>query len=68
MPTEDVQPKEVKAMVVLPACGELGNVHEGNSVYELLLRIGLCSDSSLKNCLITMYCKCERLDIATEIF
>lgn len=54
-------------MAIVHACSELGNADEGNSVYELLLRNALCSDSSVMNCLITMYYKCEGLDIATKI-
>ncbi|XP_039134605.1 pentatricopeptide repeat-containing protein At1g11290, chloroplastic [Dioscorea cayenensis subsp. rotundata] len=68
MLVEGVQPTEVTAMAVLHACGELGNADDGKSVHELLSRIGLCFDYSVMNCLITMYCKCKRLDIGAEIF
>lgn len=68
MLAEVIQITEVTTMAIVHACSELGNADKGNSVYELLLRNALCSDSSVMNCLITMYYKCEGLDIATKIF
>ncbi|KAJ0968058.1 hypothetical protein J5N97_024975 [Dioscorea zingiberensis] len=68
MLAEGLEPTGVTVMAALHACGELGDIDEGRSVHELLLRMGLHSDPSVMNCLITMYSKCKRLDLAAEVF
>ncbi|KAK1604345.1 hypothetical protein QYE76_028018 [Lolium multiflorum] len=65
---EGVDVTDVSILAALHACGELGFLDEGMRVHELLVRIGLDSNVSVMNALITMYCKCKRTDLAAQVF
>ncbi|XP_073011538.1 pentatricopeptide repeat-containing protein At1g11290, chloroplastic [Typha latifolia] len=65
---EGIEPTDVTVMGALHACGDLEDLDEGRRVHELLVRIGLGSDPSVMNALITMYSKCKRVDLATMVF
>ncbi|XP_026656065.1 pentatricopeptide repeat-containing protein At1g11290, chloroplastic isoform X1 [Phoenix dactylifera] len=68
MLAQGFEPTDVTIMCALHACGELGDLEEGRFVHEMLTRLGLGSDASVMNSLITMYSKCKRVDLAAEIF
>uniref|UniRef100_A0A453QID6 Pentacotripeptide-repeat region of PRORP domain-containing protein n=1 Tax=Aegilops tauschii subsp. strangulata TaxID=200361 RepID=A0A453QID6_AEGTS len=65
---EGVDVTDVSVLAALHACGELGYLDEGRRVHELLMRIGLESNVSVMNALITMYSKCKRTDLAAQVF
>ncbi|EPS57776.1 hypothetical protein M569_17040, partial [Genlisea aurea] len=68
MRDEGVEPTDVTFMGVLRACGDLCDIELGRLVHDLVVQSGLDSDSSVMNSLISMYCKCRRVDIAAELF
>lgn len=68
MVEEGVDVTDVSVLAALQACGELGCLDEGMRVHELLVRIGLDSNVSVMNALITMYSKCKRVDLASHVF
>ncbi|XP_068662377.1 pentatricopeptide repeat-containing protein At1g11290, chloroplastic [Aristolochia californica] len=63
-----VRPTDVTIMAALGACADLGDLDQGRLVHELLIEVGLESDVSVMNSLITMYSRCRRVDLAAEIF
>ncbi|XP_062115997.1 pentatricopeptide repeat-containing protein At1g11290, chloroplastic [Humulus lupulus] len=65
---EDFEPSNVTIMEALHACGDLGDIERGRLLHKLLDRLGLGSDVSVMNSLISMYSKCKRVDIAAKIF
>ncbi|KAJ1692928.1 hypothetical protein LUZ63_009626 [Rhynchospora breviuscula] len=65
---EGIEPDEVTFMGALHACGELGNLKEGKQIHKLAVKLGFGSSSSVVNALISMYCKCESVDLACEVF
>ncbi|XP_062227855.1 pentatricopeptide repeat-containing protein At1g11290, chloroplastic [Phragmites australis] len=65
---EGVDVTDVSVLAALQACGELGYLDEARRVHELLVRIGLKSNVSVMNALITMYSKCKRTDLAAQVF
>ncbi|PSS00204.1 Pentatricopeptide repeat-containing protein [Actinidia chinensis var. chinensis] len=68
MLNEGVEPTNVTLMQALHACADLGDLVEGEFIHKLLYKLQLTSDVSVMNSLISMYCKCKRIDIAAEIF
>ncbi|KAL6861652.1 hypothetical protein ACP4OV_017352 [Aristida adscensionis] len=68
MVREGVDVTDVSVLAALHACGELGDLDEARCVHELLSRIGLKSNVSVMNALITMYSKCKRTDLAVQVF
>ncbi|KAK1321329.1 Pentatricopeptide repeat-containing protein [Acorus calamus] len=59
---------DATVLSVLHACAELGDLERGMFVHDLAVQLGLGSDNSVLNALITMYSKCKRVDIAEGIF
>ncbi|KAL3537791.1 hypothetical protein ACH5RR_001157 [Cinchona calisaya] len=68
MLNEKLRPSNVTIMAALHACAELGDLHRGQEIHALINQLGLGSDISVTNSLISMYCKCKRVDIANELF
>ncbi|XP_006653155.1 pentatricopeptide repeat-containing protein At1g11290, chloroplastic [Oryza brachyantha] len=68
MVEEGVDVTDVSVLAALQACGELGYLDEGRRVHELLVGIKLDSNVSVMNALITMYSKCKRIDLASQVF
>ncbi|XP_021970029.1 pentatricopeptide repeat-containing protein At1g11290, chloroplastic-like [Helianthus annuus] len=62
------KPTGVTVMVALHACADSGELTRGLFVHSLVNELGLKHDVSVMNSLISMYCKCKRVDIAAEIF
>ncbi|XP_073060921.1 pentatricopeptide repeat-containing protein At1g11290, chloroplastic [Primulina eburnea] len=65
---EGLKPSNVTIMGTLHACGDLGDLRNGRFLHELVDQLGLGSDVSVMNSLISMYCKCRRVDVAYELF
>ncbi|RLN12238.1 pentatricopeptide repeat-containing protein [Panicum miliaceum] len=68
MVKEGVDVTDATILAALQACGELGHLDEARHVHELLVRIGLKSNVSVMNALITTYSKCKRTDLAAQVF
>ncbi|KAK3131426.1 hypothetical protein QOZ80_6AG0506310 [Eleusine coracana subsp. coracana] len=65
---EGVDATDVSVLAALQACGELGNLGEAKRVHDILLAVGLKSNVSVQNALITTYSKCKRTDLAAQVF
>lgn len=65
---EGLKPSNVTVMGALHACANLGDIKHGQFIHELVNQLGLDSDVSVMNSLISMYCKCRRVDLAAELF
>lgn len=65
---EKLRPSNVTVMAALIACADLGDLQRGQEIHALINQLELGSDVSVVNSLISMYCKCKRIDIATELF
>lgn len=59
---------DVTVMAALNAAGELRDLQQGCIIHRLLKGVGLGSKINVMNCLITMYSKCKRVDLAVEVF
>lgn len=65
---EGLKPSNVTVMGALHACANLGDIKRGQFIHELVKQLGLDSNVSVMNSLISMYCKCRRVDIAAALF
>ncbi|TMX01399.1 hypothetical protein EJD97_024577 [Solanum chilense] len=65
---EGFKPTNVTIMSTLHACAETRNIELGQYVHKLVNQLGLGSNVAVVNSLISMYCKCQRVDIAAELF
>ncbi|GAA0184411.1 hypothetical protein LIER_31699 [Lithospermum erythrorhizon] len=65
---EGLTPTKVTIMGALHACADSGNHMRGEFIHKLVDELGLSSDVSVTNSLISMYCKCKRVDAATKLF
>ncbi|KAI9084472.1 hypothetical protein K1719_033460 [Acacia pycnantha] len=65
---EGMEPTNVSIMGALHACADLNDLERGKFVYKLLNELKFNSNVSVMNSLISMYSKCNRVDIAATIF
>lgn len=65
---EKFRPSNVTFMGALHACADLCDLRRGQLIHKLIDQHGLGSDVSVMNSLISMYSKCKRVDIASELF
>jgi pentatricopeptide repeat protein len=65
---EGVEPTNVTIMETLHACADLGDLERGKFIHKLLDQLKPGSDVSVMNSLISMYCKCKRVDLAAKVF
>ncbi|XP_021901338.1 pentatricopeptide repeat-containing protein At1g11290, chloroplastic [Carica papaya] len=65
---EGVEPTDVTIMGILHACADLGDLQMGKFMHKLIDQGKLGSNVSVLNSLISMYCKCKKVDIAADIF
>ena len=63
-----VETKSSTVLKVLQACGKVGALKEGKQIHCYVLRLGMESDLSICNSLITMYSRNERLELAKTVF
>ncbi|KAJ1257588.1 hypothetical protein BS78_10G007900 [Paspalum vaginatum] len=68
MVKEGVDVTDASVLAALQACGELGYLDEAERVHELLVTIGLESNVSVMNALITTYSKCKKPNLAAQVF
>ncbi|WCJ39218.1 Pentatricopeptide repeat (PPR) superfamily protein [Euphorbia peplus] len=68
MMDEGTRPSDVTLMLILHACGDLGDLEQGKFVHKLVDELKLDSDVSVLNSLISMYSKCKRVDVAADLF
>ncbi|XP_009631335.1 pentatricopeptide repeat-containing protein At1g11290, chloroplastic [Nicotiana tomentosiformis] len=65
---EGFKPTNVTIMSTLHACAESRNLELGQFVHKLVNQLGLGSNVAVVNSLISMFCKCQRVDIAAGLF
>uniref|UniRef100_A0A7C9EZY9 DYW domain-containing protein n=1 Tax=Opuntia streptacantha TaxID=393608 RepID=A0A7C9EZY9_OPUST len=65
---EGIEPSDVSIMEALHACADLGDVEKGMSIHKISDELGLSSNVSVINSLISMYSKCNRVDVASKLF
>ncbi|KAI9115226.1 hypothetical protein K1719_013545 [Acacia pycnantha] len=65
---EGMEPTNVSIMGALHACADLNDLERGKFVHKLLNELKFNSNVSVMNSLISMYSKCNRVDIAATIF
>ncbi|XP_022857433.1 pentatricopeptide repeat-containing protein At1g11290, chloroplastic [Olea europaea var. sylvestris] len=68
MLAEKLKPSNVTVMGALHACADLGDLKRGQYIHELVNELDLNSDVTVTNSLISMYCKCRRVDIGAQLF
>ncbi|XP_071693118.1 pentatricopeptide repeat-containing protein At1g11290, chloroplastic [Rutidosis leptorrhynchoides] len=62
------KPTSVTIMAALHACADSGDLARGEFVHQLVNELGQNTNVSVMNSLISMYCKCKRVNIAADIF
>ncbi|KAM7472603.1 hypothetical protein LguiA_010786 [Lonicera macranthoides] len=65
---EGLKPTTVTIMGALHACADSGDLTRGQFIHQLVNQYALGYDISVMNSLISMYCKCKRVDIAAKLF
>eukprot|EP01018_Ginkgo_biloba_P001467 Gb_24928 [translate_table: standard] len=63
-----IQPNQFTYATVLPACAHLGALQQGMEIHEEIIKSGFHSDFFVGNALVDMYAKCERIELARDIF
>ncbi|XP_077226250.1 pentatricopeptide repeat-containing protein DOT4, chloroplastic-like [Tasmannia lanceolata] len=59
---------EVSMKIVLPICGQLGEIEVGKSVHAYMVKLGLSLDLVLRTAVMDMYAKCGDLDETERLF
>eukprot|EP01018_Ginkgo_biloba_P030286 Gb_21437 [translate_table: standard] len=68
MQLANLKPNLVTMLSVLPACAHLAALQQGKRIHDYIIRSGFEADASVGNCLLDMYAKCGRIEIAQELF
>eukprot|EP01018_Ginkgo_biloba_P026111 Gb_25739 [translate_table: standard] len=68
MEENGVKPNLVTIVSVLPACGDLEDLQQGKEIHDYITRNGLESNVFVGNALVAMYAKCDRIEIARQMF
>jgi pentatricopeptide repeat protein len=68
MEMANLKPNSATIVSVLPACGHLTSLHEGKKIHDYIIRNGLESDVSVGNCLVAMYAKFGKIEVARKFF
>ncbi|KAG2676482.1 hypothetical protein I3760_12G054200 [Carya illinoinensis] len=63
-----VQPDKVTIITLIPLCAEKMLLREGRTIHGFTIRRQMGSDLSVKNCLMSMYLRCNRLTEAELLF
>lgn len=61
-------PNGVTFTNVLPACARIASLKKGKEIHAKSIRDGFTDDLFVSNALIDMYVKCERLNLARNLF
>ncbi|KAL2935606.1 hypothetical protein RDABS01_018724 [Bienertia sinuspersici] len=56
------------ALAAIPAVGELRSLEQGKQIHAHAIRNGLNCQTSVQNCLIDMYCRCDSVEAAKRVF
>ncbi|KAF8370177.1 hypothetical protein HHK36_031809 [Tetracentron sinense] len=65
---ENVLPNKVTFLSILPAVADLGCAFRGGYVHTLIFKTGIDVDGVLCSALVDMYCKCDCLEMAFQLF
>ncbi|XP_010553976.1 PREDICTED: pentatricopeptide repeat-containing protein At5g39350 [Tarenaya hassleriana] len=65
---EGVEPDRATMVSLLPVCGHLKDLEIGREVHKLVEEKGLADKLEVKNALVDMYMKCDRMDEARFVF
>ncbi|XP_059063471.1 putative pentatricopeptide repeat-containing protein At3g13770, mitochondrial [Cryptomeria japonica] len=68
MQLECVIPDRATILSVVSACGELAALHPGREIHAYIVKSKFDLNVYVGNSLVTMYNKCERLDVARQVF
>eukprot|EP01018_Ginkgo_biloba_P026157 Gb_09455 [translate_table: standard] len=68
MQVAGVKPNAKTFASVLPACANLGALHEGKEIHKDIIRSGFQSNVFLGSALVDMYAKCGRIEDARMVF
>ncbi|KAM7274980.1 hypothetical protein ACFE04_016846 [Oxalis oulophora] len=68
MQFECAKVSSVTIVKMLQACGKVGAIDEGKQVHGYVLRLGLESDLSISNSLITVYSRNKEIELARKVF
>ncbi|CAM6094164.1 unnamed protein product [Calypogeia fissa] len=65
---EGLEPSPATFVGMLNACANVGSLHDGKRVHELIIQSGCGSDPCMASSLVNMYAKCGSLEDAWEVF
>ncbi|KAL2942900.1 hypothetical protein RDABS01_031249 [Bienertia sinuspersici] len=65
---EGIEPSDVSIMEALHACANLGDIEKGKIIHKISNQLGLSSNVSVMNSLISMYSKCKKVGDAVKLF
>eukprot|EP01018_Ginkgo_biloba_P038144 Gb_41317 [translate_table: standard] len=68
MQVERVKPDSVTIASILPACADLGALHQGREIHGYITRSGIEWDVSVGNALVDIYAKCGSVEDARFMF
>ncbi|KAJ7534255.1 hypothetical protein O6H91_13G086000 [Diphasiastrum complanatum] len=68
MQREGLEPNNVTFLGLIEACTNLLSLEEGRHVHAQVIQSGWETDTSIENCLLDMYAKCESIEDARELF
>ncbi|MCO5546842.1 hypothetical protein L7F22_000279 [Adiantum nelumboides] len=68
MITEGIEPNRITFMSVLSACGSPATLDEGKFIHACIVDCGLMADIAVGSALVSMYSKCEDLNLAKSVF
>lgn len=65
---DNLKPDEVTMISLVPACAQLGNLQRGKVLHSYSKELGLDQKLGLNNAILDMYCKCDDIASAHEVF
>ena len=65
---DNLRPDEVTMVSLVPACAQLGNLERGKLLHSYSKELGLDENLSVNNAILDMYCKCDDIESAQEVF
>eukprot|EP01018_Ginkgo_biloba_P030668 Gb_30004 [translate_table: standard] len=63
-----IKPNQITILSILPACGDLGFLHQGKNIHDYVIKSGFELDGSVRSALVTMYAKCGSIVVARKLF
>lgn len=68
MDIDGIKPNRITFLSVLSACNSPASLDEGRSIHACIIDSGLMEDIAVGSALVSMYNKCENLDLAKSVF